>query len=130
MLMRRQVLFTGGPYAGHQAILLEPAKPFKFMCLPLELRKKIYYEYLFPTHNEKGIITFSTSPLVGVKAKLYAHEAKHRLALLEVNSQVLYALPLIYALMLTLLYRSQRKRARSCTASSSSSILPKRSSTS
>lgn len=123
------MLFTEGPYAGHQAILLEPAKPFKFMCLPLELRKKIYYEYLFPTHNEKGVITFSTSPLVGVKAKSYAQEAKHRLALLEVNKQVLYALPLIYTLMLTL-YRSQKKRDWSFTALPSSSILLKRSSTS
>lgn len=84
----KSVLFTQGDYAGFQAIILAPAKPFRFMELPDAIRKKVYQEYLVPTNNEKGIIAFCATP-DGVKAKLYGQEAMNRLALLEVNRQVL-----------------------------------------
>ncbi|GAB7354710.1 hypothetical protein MBLNU459_g5127t1 [Dothideomycetes sp. NU459] len=112
----KSVLLSEGQYAGHQAIIVAPSKPFNFMALPKPIRLQIYHEYLVPTDNSRGIITFCSTG-TGVKAKTYyasnisekkdpekkdpEKNNKHRLALLGTNKEILAeAYPILYGFTL------------------------------
>ncbi|KAK5113082.1 hypothetical protein LTR62_003661 [Meristemomyces frigidus] len=92
-------MVEGGDYDGHQVILLKPAKPFKFLSLPEEARKRVYMFYLAPKGVTNDVIVLDGRRAnKDLYAKTYAEGSKSRVALLAVNHEVhAEALPLLYA---------------------------------
>ncbi|KAK3675775.1 hypothetical protein LTR78_004416 [Recurvomyces mirabilis] len=82
-------MINGGDLDGCQVILLKPAKPFKFLELPKEARKRVYMFYF----AQRGVIN---EPIVldakrtnkDVYSKTYADGSKNRVGLLAVNKEV------------------------------------------
>jgi hypothetical protein len=79
-----------GPYAGHQAILLLPAKPFDFANIPDEARNRVYRFYFASQGTADGVIALEgkRSSNKEIYAKAYAGGDKNRAALLRVNKKV------------------------------------------
>lgn len=84
-----QVMMTEGEFAGMQALLIRPAKPFPFLKLQKEVRVRVYRFYL----AQKGIVD---EPIVfdGKRpnkepyAKTFADGSKTRIGLLTANKEV------------------------------------------
>lgn len=82
-------MLTEGEFEGCQAIIIRPAKPFPFLKLPKEARKRIYDYYFAP----KGVVD-SEIQVEGKRAakdlyaKAYADGSKNRVALLAVNKEI------------------------------------------
>lgn len=76
-----------GPYAGHQAILIKPAKSFPFTKLPLSVRNHVYRLVLAPDGDIEGKISINGN-LGRVQAKEYSNKDKERLSLFRVNKEV------------------------------------------
>ena len=86
-----QVVLTEGPYAGQQAIIIRPAKAFRFLELEVEIRTRIYGYYF----AQKGVMGDSividgkrSNDTKDMYAKTYAEGSKFRVSLLAVNKEV------------------------------------------
>ncbi|OQO00351.1 hypothetical protein B0A48_13698 [Cryoendolithus antarcticus] len=77
-----------GVYEGAQVIVLRPAKPFKLMQLPEELRQRIYNFYFAPKGEAISVDTKRKGGGGVVYAKSYAEGSKFRIALLAISQEV------------------------------------------
>nr|OQO17097.1 hypothetical protein B0A51_15550 [Rachicladosporium sp. CCFEE 5018] len=77
-----------GVYEGAQVIVLRPAKPFKLMQLPKELRLRIYNFYFAPKGEAISVDTKRKGGGGIVYAKSYAEGSKFRIALLAISQEV------------------------------------------
>jgi len=85
------LLPEGHDYAGHQAIVVLPSKPFPLMKLSDEVRSRIWQYVLAPQGHLEGkvVISNATGGKSGVSAKEYTQGIKqHRLGCLLVNKEV------------------------------------------
>ncbi|CZT19547.1 uncharacterized protein RCC_05398 [Ramularia collo-cygni] len=88
----KSTVLTEGPYQGYQAIILRPAKPFKFMDLPIAVRNTVYRMYFAP----KGLTEETTAIVLDGKratdkvpySKSFADGSKQRVGLLAVSKMV------------------------------------------
>ncbi|KAK6434087.1 hypothetical protein LTR95_009728 [Oleoguttula sp. CCFEE 5521] len=79
---------NGGVYEGAQVIVLRPAKPFKLMQLPEELRQRIYGFYFAPKGDAIAVDTKRKGGGGAMYAKTYAEGSKFRIALLAISKEV------------------------------------------
>ncbi|EME44115.1 hypothetical protein DOTSEDRAFT_24207 [Dothistroma septosporum NZE10] len=86
----KTMILTDGPYAGHQAILLRPAKAMELMKFPEEVRNRIYRHYFAcqAIQNEEVVLDGKRKETKEAYAKTYADKQKDRVALLRVNKEV------------------------------------------
>ena len=77
-------------YAGHQAIVLLPSKPFPLMTLSVEVRALIWRYVLAPQGNVEAKITVScaTGGRSGVVAKAFNEGLKNRVGCLLASKEV------------------------------------------
>ena len=85
-----QILIEDGPYKGHQAIVIQPAKPFRFLDLKPEIRNRIYKQYFAMKGIINEDIVFDGKRNISKEAyaKSYAQGSKDRVALLAVCKEV------------------------------------------
>nr|OQO19616.1 hypothetical protein B0A51_14515 [Rachicladosporium sp. CCFEE 5018] len=79
---------SDGVYEGAQVIILRPAKPFKLMQLPKELRLRIYNFYFAPKGEAISVDTKRKGGGGIVYAKSYAEGSKFRIALLAISQEI------------------------------------------
>ena len=94
-----QITFSEGELAGYQAVILRPAKPFPFLKLSKEIRKRIYDLYFAPKGVLNSDITVEAKRASNKElyAKQYAEGSKDRVALLAINKEVYEeAIPVLY----------------------------------
>ena len=121
--LTEQILIPDGIYAGQQAILIQPPKPFPLMKFSQEVRDMIWHYVLDPEGtNNKIAISCATGGKSGVTSKAYIGGQKQRTACLLVNKEV-RGVPYRSPDVLTP-RRYCAKRAQSCTATTSSSTTP------
>ena len=79
-----------GPYEGHQAILIEPAKPFPFTKLQDVIKARIYSFYFAPNGKAGKEIAVEGKRTAdkSLYAKAYAEGSKNRVALLCTNKEI------------------------------------------
>lgn len=99
-------MFTSGDYAGHQAIILKPAAPLRFLSFNKEIRARVYDFYFAPdgiVGHEIVLEGKRSNAKKDLYAKAYAGGKKERVALLAVNREInLEASPVLYNLTLKL----------------------------
>ena len=84
-----QKVIDEGEFAGHQAVILRPAKPFQLTELPREVRKRIYAIYFAPNGVVNGeIVLEGKDTKKNIFAKAYSEGQKDRVALLRVSKDV------------------------------------------
>ncbi|KAF2716738.1 hypothetical protein K431DRAFT_278310 [Polychaeton citri CBS 116435] len=97
-------LLSEGPYAGHQAIIICPAKSFPFLELPAEVRCRVYRFY-FANNGVVGKgIALDNKRKEGKRmfAKFFIEGVKNRVGLLAVNKQLYNeAAPVLYSHVLS-----------------------------
>ena len=81
------IMLTEGPFAGSQAVVIQPSKPFPFLRLPKVVRADIIRYVLAPGGNQDGKISITSKNSLA-KSKEYNEGLKHRLGLLLVNKEV------------------------------------------
>ncbi|KXS98855.1 hypothetical protein AC578_10836 [Pseudocercospora eumusae] len=88
--VEKSIMLTDGEYAGHQAIILRPAKPFDFLNIPDEARTLVYRYYFAAKGNlnDSIVIDGKRSTTKEPYAKTYADGSKQRVALLAVSKEV------------------------------------------
>jgi hypothetical protein len=85
-----QIILTEGEFAGHQAVVLRPAKPFEFLRLEPEIRQRVYRYYFAQKGVVNGAVVLDGKRAANkeIYAKTFADGQKHRVALLAVCKQV------------------------------------------
>ncbi|EGP87492.1 uncharacterized protein MYCGRDRAFT_93404 [Zymoseptoria tritici IPO323] len=97
--LTKTIILDSGPYAGQQAIVIRPSKPFEFLGLPDEARNRVYRFYFASAGSTTDRISLDGKRTSNreIYAKTYAGGSKYRVALLAVNKQITAeALPLLY----------------------------------
>jgi len=82
------VMLDSGPFVGHMAAIVRPAKPFPFMELPPDVRHIIFRLVLAPGGVLTGKISITKSQSRGFAATEYAEKMKNRLGIMYVNKLV------------------------------------------
>ncbi|SMY24740.1 unnamed protein product [Zymoseptoria tritici ST99CH_1A5] len=97
--LTKTIILDSGPYAGQQAIVIRPSKPFEFLGLPDEARNRVYRFYFASAGSTTDRISLDGKRTSNreIYAKTYAGGSKYRVALLAVNKQInTEAHPLLY----------------------------------
>lgn len=83
-------MLTEGDYAGHQAIIIRPAKPFNFVKISPEARNLVYRYYFAADCIANGPILVDSKRTSNKEpyAKTFANGSKNRVAILAVSKEV------------------------------------------